>query len=228
MRFQLNKTVAGISCALVGWGGVSAFAQNPPQPAPLYHQDEKEPGKSKPARDRWGVKTGSDPDAAIVARKPVKTTVEKLLAMPRPESLPLSGPAPSVFQDHRLRPVETTVWAVEADITEFRAMPDGDYRVVIRGASGQTMTLEMPNPAPETVKPGSRFVKDIAKARQQFEAKMSPAKGVKPEAAHALITGIGFFGRSYRPDAAVTGNLIQLHPVLNIQWLARPTSSFRK
>ena len=121
---------------------------------------------------------------------------------------------------------KTTVWAVEADITEFRAMPDGDYRVVIRGASGQTMVLEMPKPEADKVKPGSRFAKEIAKARQQFEAKMTP-KGNKPAIAHALITGIGFFGRNYHPDTPVTGNLIQLHPVLNIQWLDRPTKTFK-
>src|SRR5205807_1382181 len=101
----------------------------------------------------------------------------------------------SFFQNHRARPAEMTVFAVEADVVDARLMPDGDYRVTIKGASGKTLVLEMPDP--EFVDAKSKFADKIKSARETFDGKFKLAKSVKPTPAHARITGIGYFGRTY-------------------------------
>lgn len=193
------------------------------------NQTEKtKPFQLKPGHDRWKVKTASDPDARAVDPRPVRSTVEKLLELPRPVDLPLDGEN-AAMQERRARPAETTVFTVEADLIECRLMPDGDYRVVLRGASGKTMVMEMPRPDPKFINPFSPFSMKIKSARSQFDKKAVPNQTTKKMHSHARITGIGFFGRAYGPRAKeAKGNLIQLHPVLNIEWLSEPTEEFRK
>ena len=180
----------------------------------------------RPGKDRWPVKTATDPDARSINPKPEKTSVESLLDLPRPVDLPLRESNPTM-QEHRARPVETTVYSVEVDVTDCRLMPDGDYRVTLRGASGKTIVMEMPDTAPDFVDPTAPFVKPMREARIAFANKFTPEKTLKPVVGHARITGIGYFGRAYG-DKPVEGNLIQLHPVLKVEWLAKPTTEFAK
>jgi hypothetical protein len=175
-------------------------------------------------RDRWSIKTASDVEAQEIDRTPVKSTVEKLLAIPRPLDMPPDGSNP-FFQTHRARPAETSVFSVEADVVDCRLMPDGDYRVTVKGVSGKTMVLEMPNPAPEYVDPKSKFAADLKSAREKFDTKIQPERTLKPYSGHVRLTGIGFFGRTYG-DKKLDGNMIQLHPILNVEWLDKPTAEF--
>ncbi len=203
--------------------------------SPVWGQSDK-PKPDKPAapatgarqggreRDRWLIKTASDPEAQEIVAKATPSTVEKLLAIPRPLDMPLDGSNP-FFQQHRARPAETTVFSVEADVVDCRLMPDGDYRVTVRGASGKTLVLEMPNPAPEFVDPKSKFADQIKAAREQFSAKFKPETKAQAVTGHARISGVGYFGRVYGNRTA-EGNLIQLHPILNIEWLDKPTAEF--
>jgi len=88
-----------------------------------------------------------------------------------------------------------------------------------------TMVMEMPNPAPGFVDPASLFAKQIGEARAQFDTKFQPDRTAKPIVGHARITGIGYFGRAYGAAEPV-GNLIQLHPVLKVEWLPKPSAEF--
>jgi hypothetical protein len=225
----LRGTAIGLLTMLL-WPSV--YGQESPVPtAPKPESPQETPHKEtdlRPGRDRWTIKTAADPDASGIPRKPVPSTVEKLLALPRPVDLPLDAPAPEM-QNRRARPAEMTIWAVEAQVVACQLMPDGDYRVTIKGASGQTLFLEMPNPDPKFVAPEGPFAGQIKAAREQFERKCKPSKVRQPIPLnlHARITGIGFFGRAYRARKPVTGNLIQLHPVLRIEWLDKPTAKFK-
>jgi hypothetical protein len=188
-------------------------------------QADAPPAAAKPSkRDRWLVKTASDPDARNINTTPQKTTVENLLKLPRPDSLPYKE-TPPAMQDHRAYPVEGSVYTVEVDVISSQLMPDGDYKVTLRGASGETIVMEMPDPAPGFVDPASLFAKQIAEARTQFDTKFQPDRTAKPIAGHARITGIGYFGRAYGAAEPV-GNLIQLHPVLKVEWLPKPSAEF--
>ncbi|MCW3094687.1 MAG: hypothetical protein JWL77_305 [Chthonomonadaceae bacterium] len=186
--------------------------------------DTTPPKAARPSRDRWLVKTASDRDAHSIDTVPQKTTVEHLLKLPRPAGLPYKE-TPPAMQEHRAYPVEASVYTVEVDIVSSQLMPDGDYKVTLRGASGETMVMEMPDPAPGFVDPAGLFAKQIGEARTQFDTKFQPDRTAKPTAGHARITGIGYFGRSYGAAEPV-GNLIQLHPVLKVEWLPKPTAEF--
>ena len=215
----------GLAVVLLGIAAAAQAQSDKPQPEkPPATPAKPAASATKPGSDRWSIKTASDVEAKEIDRTPAKSTVEKLLALPRPLDMPLDGSNP-FFQTHRAHPAEATVFTVEADVVDCRLMPDGDYRVTVRGASGKTMVLEMPNPGPDYVDPKSKFASDVKAARGQFEAKAQPEKAVKPVSGHAHITGVGFFGRTYGGKTP-EGNLIQLHPVLKIEWLDKPTAEF--
>ena len=82
----------------------------------------------KPGITRWGVKTGTDPDAALVApvSKAIQATVEELAKLPRPnDMLPVSANSES-YQNKRARPVETNIYSVEASIILVKFEASGD------------------------------------------------------------------------------------------------------
>lgn len=224
IRIKILCTVAVIALASIS--AKMVLAQDDKKPSTTESaKPEAQTAVKKPTRDRWLVKTASDPDASKVKQKPNITTIEKLLGLPRPADFPLSE-TPAKYQEKRAEGVETSVYSVEAEIVEYRLMPDGDYRVVIRGGSGETMVLEMPDPAPEFVDPNSPFAYAIKSARNQFSAKFQPEKTSKTAIGHMKVTGIGYFGRAYGQKKDVKGNLIQLHPVLDIVWLDKPSQEF--
>jgi len=194
----------------------ACLAQQEPAKSAQDPKKAETPAPARSGRDRWLIKTASDQGANSIARRPEKTTVEKLRALPRPADYPLDV-TPEKYQTERAGAVEKTIYTVEADIVEARLMPDGDYRVMIRGAKGETMVLEMPDPDPAITSPSSPFAYAIKSAREQFGTKVKPERTAKPLNLHARITGIGFFGRQYGKQAA-TGNLIQLHPVVDFEW----------
>ena len=194
------------------------------KPADKSADKSAAPRPIRPGKDRWLVKTASDPDVHDVVPTPQKTTIEDLLDLPRSVDIPLQDSNPTM-QEHRARPVETTVYSVEADVVQCQMMPDGDYRVVLRGAAGKTIVMEMPNPAPDFVDPKSPFAAQIRQARVSFDGKIQPERQKKDITGHVRITGIGYWGRAYG-SAVPDTNLIQLHPILNVEWLAKPSRNF--
>ena len=73
--------------------------------------------------ERWAVKTGMDPDARLVNQKVVvPTNIIRLRSLPAPSYLPSRS---------RLRPVETTVWAVDAILLRYKVEEDSDVHLVI-------------------------------------------------------------------------------------------------
>jgi hypothetical protein len=88
--------------------------------------------------ERWAVKTGMDPDARLVNLKVVvPTNIIRLRSLPAPAYLPLRS---------RLRPVETTVWAVDAILARYKIEEDSDVHLVVSDAGGRTMIAEIPAP----------------------------------------------------------------------------------
>src|SRR5712692_8678211 len=91
-----------------------------------------------PRKERWAVKTGQDPDRARVSGT-VQTTVEDLISLPRPhDMLPASQDFPQ-YQQKRAAPDELTIYTLDATITALKSELDGDYHLVLQGASGRTM-----------------------------------------------------------------------------------------
>ncbi len=144
---------------------------------------------TQPGVERWPVKTGTDPDVGKVGKNVINgqslgagivpTTVEELIRIPRSADMtPPTSEFPE-FQQKRKEPVETTIWQIEADIIALKQETDGDYHLVLQGASGQTMIGEIPTPQPPFVDASSPWLDNIKVARQAVDdklvSKLSPA-----------------------------------------------------
>ncbi|MBZ5602731.1 MAG: hypothetical protein LAO79_10530 [Acidobacteriia bacterium] len=229
--------------------GARAATSDGAAPAPAVAPGEH------PGVERWPVKTGTDLDVASVGQNTVKgeklgagvvaTTVEELIALPRPANMPAlhsSFPKNSFYQNHRAPSSETTVWKITATITEAKLEQDGDYHLVLKGDSGKTMIGEIPNPEAAFVK-NADWRAQIKEARDAMDQKlgrslkaldfapeeMAPptedrfaAGPVEEEEAvmtkigsKATITGVGFFDSSHG-QTGVAPNAIELHPIFSI------------
>lgn len=173
-------------------------------------------GAGTPFKDsRRSVKRGNDADSGRVNAKPVPTTVEKLLEQPRPLDLGSNEPNPD-YEQKRAEPVETTVWEIEAEVVAHQLMPDGDYRLVLRGATGRNIIMEVPDPK---LVAGSRFAKEIATVRKQIEERYHPTAQLQEGKGRMRVAAVGFFGRPAPKNAPNNLSGVQLHPPVKLEWL---------
>src|SRR5438552_527948 len=105
--------------------------------------------------ERWSVKTGTDTDAKLVNLNNVSSsTIAGLVALSPPSNLP---------ENNRVKPTETTVFVLNATLTEFKLeSDDSDYHLVLSDSAGKTMIAEIP--APNCVGSSSPFTAGIANA----------------------------------------------------------------
>lgn len=208
-----------------------------------------------PGVERWPVKTGTDADVAKVGVNTVNgenlgpgivdTTVEEMLKLPRAANMPpvhSSFAKNSFYQNRRAAITETTVWRLTATITEVKLEQDGDYHLVLKGAKGDTMIGEIPNPDPAFVG-NAVWRADIKKARDAMDKKlghplaaidfnaatMAPPTQERPDnvpmkdetadmtpvGAKATIVGVGFFDSNHG-QTGVAPTAIELHPIFSI------------
>jgi len=149
----------------------------PDQAAPV------EPRPPAPGKERWSIKTGTDSDASKVgtydfegigAAGIVDTTVDELVALPRPnDMLPVEQNQPQ-YQSMRARPVEYVIWRVKADITVIKREADGDLHIVLQGDGGETMVAEAPTPRPPFVGEESPWLDAMGEVRRKIEDKFGP------------------------------------------------------
>ena len=168
---------------------------------------------TKPGSERWPVKTGQDPDCIAVGKNVINgrnlgagivpATIEELISMPRPTGLEVLTADPPQFQDKRAGVAETTIWQVEATITVLNQEADGDYHLVIQGASGATMVAEVPTPTKVFIG-NSPWLANIQAARQAVDDKLihnlSPNDFVLPPSGTKLV-----------PSNALSGDLPASH-----------------
>jgi hypothetical protein len=127
---------------------------------------------TRPGVERWPVKTGTDPDVNQVAQHIVPTTVEEMITIPRPIDMQPPAADFPAYQQHRSSPVETTIWRIDGDIIALKQEADGDYHLVLQGASGETMIGEIPTPRPPFVQPQSPWLANIKAARTAVDDKL--------------------------------------------------------
>jgi hypothetical protein len=162
---------AAIKAACIAAGqAVMAFA------APL------EPRRvTKPGVERWPVKTGTDDDIALVGKNVfagknfgagiVEATVEELVALPRIPDMSDVTSLNHAFQSKRAIPLELVIWRINATIIELKLEADGDYHLVLQGASGETMIGEVPTPTAKFIG-DSPWMQNIQAARQAVDDKL--------------------------------------------------------
>lgn len=172
-----------------------------------------------PGKERWAVKTGTDPQASEVKLDaPVKTQIA-FLASCTPPSDPDSLP-------DRLAPIEDTVYQVDATLVAYKEEADGDFHLVI--SDGQnTMIAEIPDP---DFCDGSVWLDQIKSTRAAFDGKFGKELTSLRRLTYTLtdgvamvskisvpvsLTGVGFFDKLHG-QTGVAPNGIELHPVLSI------------
>lgn len=154
--------------------------------------------------ERWSIKTGSDPDAGLINLNapPTQTTVGALSALIPPNPIP---------PEHRVQPVETTLYQLSATLTGFKLEADSDYHLVLSDGN-RTMIAELASPSctqPDLLREG------ITGARHAFDSRFQPTSSFQHLNVPVTITGVGFFDFIHG-QTGVAPNGIELHPVLSI------------
>lgn len=231
-----------------------------------------------PGVERWPVKTGQDPDRNQVGKNIINgknlgagivpATVEEMISIPRPPGLEDIKADPPAFQRKRSGTAEVTIWKLDVTITVLKLEADGDYHLVLEGASGDTMVGEIPTGTTNFVG-DSPWLQNIKAARQAVDDKLvhnlnpkdfvlppggtslvprdslsgdlpvpemdfklpesfrtpqngqeaqMPAFKTKVPPTQARVTGVGFFDRMHG-QTGVAPNVIELHPILKIEWM---------
>jgi len=155
--------------------------------------------------ERWSVKTGTDPDAGKVnLNSSSNTTITSMRAIPAPSPIP---------SNNRVAPTETTVWVINATLTQYKLENDSDYHLVIQDAAGNTMITEIPSPT--CVGAGSPFLSGIQNARAEFNARFTATTSFQTANIPVQVVGVGMFDFLHG-QTGVAPNGIELHPVLDI------------
>jgi len=166
-------------------------------------------------KERWGTKTGVDPDASkIDIAHPKTITVAELVALPRPDGLPERGGPGS----DRFGPIEHTAYTIDTKVLRYKLEEedDQDFHIVITDWNnpGPTMIVEIPDP--RAVDPSSPWRDAIAQAREDFDSQFHPTNRFTRHSAHLKVTGIGFFDFIHG-QSGVAPNGIELHPVIRVE-----------
>ena len=155
--------------------------------------------------ERWSVKTGTDADVGLVnLNTSTPTTISSLRGLTAPSSLPANN---------RVQPTETTVFTINATLTEYKLETDSDYHLVIQDASGNTMIVEIPSP--NCVGTGSPFASGIQNARSEFDARFTATSSFQTANIPVALKGVGFFDFLHG-QTGVAPNGIELHPILDV------------
>jgi hypothetical protein len=159
--------------------------------------EDAHPGVVTGTESLWDVKIGTDPEARLVNRRPVPTTVAWLTSQP-----------PST--DYRVAPLEYSVYTVTATLTRVHEEHDLDEHLNIQDDDGHDMIAELPA---VSVSGRSLFLAGIERAH----AELAAWSGDLPT--KVQITGVGFFDDvTGQPDQAP--NQVELHPILDLEFLS--------
>jgi hypothetical protein len=149
---------------------------------------------------RWPVKVAADTDAQLVNVTAIPTTIAVL------RSLPATRPLP---QESRVGPVEKTMYAVTATLTEYRVDEDGDAQLILSDSTGRTLLVEIPS-GPCVA--GSRFASDIAAARREFNRRLPTATILWQRTMTPIeIHGIAFYD-FLLGQRGMASNGVTIHP----------------
>jgi hypothetical protein len=163
--------------------------------------------------ERWSVKTGTDAD---VGKINFASTTPQTIATMRSWTAPNPIPA-----NNRVSPFETTVWVLNATLTQYKLEDDQDYHLVLKDASGLTMIAEIP--APSCVGTGSPFASGVSQARATFDAMFNATTSFQTANVPVQITGLGMFDFLHG-QTGVAPNGIEIHSILKIVF--NPTTDF--
>jgi hypothetical protein len=140
-------------------------------------------------------------------------TVEQLAAMPNTAWIKWSNSLPRQAS-------EMVIYRVTAAVTGWKLETDLDWHVVIRGDSGQTMVVELPDPS---CAPDPTTAAKFSAARVALVAASGAARGPRKgklqafgEPPSVTFVGLLFFDKIHGQDG-VAPNGVELHPATVVQ-----------
>lgn len=209
MKRWILRALALFFLLVVTGAGISSAADVRPQPSQGGSSTEadQEALVGSCGVERWSVKTGTDADAGLInLQTSTQTTIAALISLPAPATLP---------SNNRIKPTETTIFRLQATLTEYKLEPDSDYHLVLSDGSGNTMISEIPSPS--CVGSSSPLLPGIQNARSEFDARYTATSRFQTANIPVSITGVGFFDFVHG-QTGVASNGIELHTILDIQF----------
>ena len=208
-KWVLRAFVLLFFLTFIGIGSSSAANILPqkPQLQSDHNEADQEALNGSCGVERWSVKTGTDADAGLInLQSMTQTTIASLISLPAPTTLPANN---------RIQPTETTVFQVQATLTEYKLESDSDYHLILSDGSGDTMITEIPSPA--CVGSSSVLMPGIQNARSEFDAHYTATSSFQTANVPVIVTGVGFFD-FFHDQTGVAPNGIELHAVLDVQF----------
>lgn len=154
---------------------------------------------------RSTVKGATDPDATLISATPITTSIDTLRKFPSTRPLP---------QERRVKPTETTTYAVTATLTEYRRDENGDYNLILTDEQSRTIRAVIPSAVCVT---GSRFTTQIGIARRTFESRFKATSEFQSARVPIEVHGIGFFD-FFNGERGAAPNGIALSPVTYVSF----------
>jgi hypothetical protein len=206
--------VGGMLTAAYAAAGTPSHVEGATEPTLVPVADHgRECGK-----DRWDVKTLSDPDARAVNLHAQNTTVAALGDEPKP-GVPIGGKLSRLVAEHR-------TYTVRAELVEDRFVgrrtEDRDIHLVVADLKRptQTMVVEMPDPECRGVRQSPELA-EMSAARAGFIERcgLPPKSRFRKLDGAATIMGVAFFDRIHGKNSprGHAPNGIELHPVLDFR-----------
>jgi hypothetical protein len=208
-KWILRAIVILLFFTFIGIGSSSAatILHQKQQPQSDQSQVDQEALNGSCGVERWPVKTGTDADAGLInLQSTTQTTIAALSSLPAPTTLPANN---------RIQPTETTVFQLDATLTEYKLEPDSDYHLVLSDGSGNTMISEIPSP--NCVGSSSVLLPGIQNARSEFDALYTATSSFQTANVPVIVTGVGFFDFLHG-QTGVAPNGIELHAVLDLKF----------
>lgn len=159
--------------------------------------------------ERWAVKTLMDPDASAISTTPIDTSIENLVAIPRPV-------ASTIPEDGR-NPIEEKVYRVHARLLRYKLETDNDIHIVLGSIQDPrvTMVAEIPAGSCTTNQDYGPLFDEL---RQDLSLRFGPPTPrfhQLPRNTRVVVTGVGFFDFLHG-QSGMASNGLELHPVLHL------------
>jgi hypothetical protein len=166
---------------------------------------------SQCGKERWDVKTLTDPDTSLINwNDTIKTTIKEQCDTNKFKLIKKGKRVPRKAN-------ETQLYEITAYIIGCKLESDKDYHVVISDENDNTMIVEISSPECPEVQNCSHY-SEIVQVRDWFKSKFKPTtkyKKFKKTELYRLI-GIGFSDFIHgQTGVAPSGR--ELHPVINIE-----------
>ena len=162
---------------------------------------------SQCGKERWDVKTLTDPDTTFIDfDNIISTTIHDQCELPKPSK---------IKNKPRLKS-ERTVYELIGYVTSFKLEDDRDYHVVIEDPeTEETMVVEILDPDCPGIESTSRY-ETFKEVRDWFKKLFKPTSSFKTKRVKVKLTGVGFFDFIHG-QRGMAPNGREIHPVLSME-----------